>query len=155
MELPIIVPLVTFVEQHVLQALTELGRLGVEDFGVELASRALAVLGGVVSAEEEGALSLQISQPREKLGDEEADVGVLGLALQDLVDLVVHPVDQAGFRFLDGRRQFGHHRTRVHLAWQELRRFRRRYDREAREVIHCTIYLTLVSMHEDEVESLS
>lgn len=155
MELPIVVPLIAFVEQHVLQALTELGRLGIEDFGVELSFRALAVLGGVVSPEEEGAFSLQISKPREKLGDEEADVGVLGLALEDLVDLVVHPVDQARFRFLDGRGQFGHHRTRVQLAWQELRRFRSCYDRQAREVVNCTIYLPLVGMHEDEVESLS
>jgi hypothetical protein len=101
-ELPVIVPLITLVEKHVLQALAELGRGAIKDFRLELASRPLAVLGGPLIAEEEGALILQISQPREKLGDEEADVGVLGLALEDLVDLVVHPVDHARFRFLDG-----------------------------------------------------
>ena len=153
-ELSEIVPLITFVEKHIFQTLAELGR-GIEDFRLELAFRLLAVLGGPLISKEEGTLILQISHPREKLSDEKADISILGFALQDFVDLVVHPIDHARFWFLDRWREFGHHLARVHLSWQELRRFWGRHDREASEVINCSIYLSLVAMDEDEVEGLS
>jgi hypothetical protein len=96
MELSEIVPLITFVEKHVFQTLAELCR-GIENFRLELALRLLAVLGGPLISKEESTLLLQISHPREKLSDEKADIGVLGFALQDLVDLVVYPIDHARF----------------------------------------------------------
>jgi hypothetical protein len=70
-----IVALITFIEKHVFQTLAELGR-GIEDFWLELAFRLIAILRPFISKEED-ALLLQISHPREELGDEKANISIL------------------------------------------------------------------------------